>query len=100
MQGRGKTGMYSPNLSAEAARERVARGARLVDVPAPQALSPGALGAVNIPLPVIQDALQKLEQAESCGAPGGRDGMAKQLPDTSAFAQAYNIVSQAIHYDC
>ena len=55
--------MYQPTISYTDARRLVAGGAQLVDVRNPMEHQRGALpGSVNIPLPLIQQALKQLDR--------------------------------------
>ncbi len=96
--------MQSPTISCDAARELVARGALLIDVRDPHEYRRGALpGAVNIPLPVIRQALHRLDITVPvllyC-ATGRRSGMAKRLLESSGYSSLYNIGSQAFFNNC
>ena len=58
--------MYQPTISMDAARHLVSRGAQLVDVRNPGEHERGALpGSVNIPLPLIQQAMKQGNYAET-----------------------------------
>ena len=55
--------MFYPTLTYSEARTLIGQGAQLVDVRTPQEYQQHALpGAVNIPLPVIQQALKQLDK--------------------------------------
>ena len=87
--------MYQPTISCTDARHLVARGAQLVDVRNPMEYQRGALpGSVNIPLPLIQQALKQLDRQTPvllyCNS-GQRSGMAKQLLDACGFMVVHNL---------
>ena len=87
--------MYQPTISCADARHLVARGAQLVDVRNPMEYQRGALpGSVNIPLPLIQQALKQLDRQTPvllyCNS-GQRSGMAKQLLDACGFMVVHNL---------
>lgn len=89
--------MYLPTISSADARQLVARGAQLVDVRNPMEHQRGALpGSVNIPLPLIQQALKQLDRQTPvllyCNS-GQRSGMAKQLLDACGFSIVHNLGS-------
>ena len=89
--------MYQPTISSADARQLVARGAQLVDVRNPGEYERGALpGSVNIPLPLIQQALKRLDRQTPvllyCNS-GQRSGMAKQLLDACGFMVVHNLGS-------
>ena len=89
--------MYQPTITMNAARQPVARGAQLVDVRNPGEHERGALpGSVNIPLPLIQQALKQLDRQTPvllyCNS-GQRSGMAKQLLDACGFSIVHNLGS-------
>jgi len=89
--------MYQPTISCADARHLVARGAQLVDVRNPMEHQRGALpGSVNIPLPLIQQALKQLDRQTPvllyCNS-GQRSGMAKQLLDACGFSIVHNLGS-------
>ena len=89
--------MYQPTISMDAARHLVARGAQLVDVRNPGEHERGALpGSVNIPLPLIQQAMKQLDRQTPvllyCNS-GQRSGMAKQLLDACGFSIVHNLGS-------
>jgi rhodanese-related sulfurtransferase len=93
-----------PAISCSDARVLVELGAQLVDVREPQEYRQGALpGAVNVPLPVIQQALHLLDRDNPvlvyC-ATGRRSGMAKYLLEAHGFSEVHNIGSQAFFNDC
>ena len=89
--------MYQPTISYIDARRLVAGGAQLVDVRNPMEHQRGALpGSVNIPLPLIQQALKQLDRETPvllyCNS-GQRSGMAKQLLDACGFVVVHNLGS-------
>ena len=89
--------MYQPTISYTDARHLVDRGAQLVDVRNPPEHQRGALpGSVNIPLPLIQQALKRLDRQTPvllyCNS-GQRSGMAKQLLDACGFSVVHNLGS-------
>jgi phage shock protein E len=89
--------MYQPTISSTDARHLVARGAQLVDVRNPMEYQRGALpGSINIPLPLIQQALKQLDRQTPlllyCNS-GQRSGMAKQLLDACGFLVVHNLGS-------
>jgi phage shock protein E len=89
--------MYQPTISYTDARRLVAGGAQLVDVRNPMEHQRGALpGSVNIPLPLIQQALKQLDRETPvllyCNS-GQRSGMAKQLLDACGFVVVHNLGS-------
>ena len=89
--------MYQPTISMDTARHLVARGAQLVDVRNPGEHERGALpGSVNIPLPLIQQAMKQLDRQTPvllyCNS-GQRSGMAKQLLDACGFSIVHNLGS-------
>ena len=78
--------MYQPTISSADARKLVARGAQLVDVRNPAEYQRGALpGSVNIPLPLIQQALKRLD---------------RQLLDACGFMIVHNLGSYTCLDDC
>jgi rhodanese-related sulfurtransferase len=96
--------MYQPTISSTDARQLVARGAQLVDVRNPGEYQRGALpGSVNIPLPLIQQALKRLDRQTPvllyCNS-GQRSGMAKQLLDACGFMVVHNLGSYTCLDDC
>lgn len=89
--------MFQPTLTYEEAQRLVARGAQLVDVRTPQEYRHNALpGSVNIPLPVIQQALKQLDKNTPvllyC-ASGQRSGTAKRLLEACGFSLVHNFGS-------
>lgn len=96
--------MHGPTISCTDARALVEQGAQLVDVRDPHEYRQGALpGAVNVPLPVIQQTLHQLDRDNPvlvyC-ATGRRSGMAKYLLEAHGFNEVHNIGSQAFLKDC
>jgi phage shock protein E len=89
--------MYQPTISCADARHLVAEGAQLVDVRNPREHRRGALpGSVNIPLPLIQQALKQLDRETPvllyCNS-GQRSGMARHLLEACGFAVVHNLGS-------
>ncbi len=96
--------MYLPTISSADARQLVARGAQLVDVRNPMEHQRGALpGSVNIPLPLIQQALKQLDRQTPvllyCNS-GQRSGMAKQLLEACGFMVVHNLGSYTCINNC
>lgn len=96
--------MYQPTITMNAARQLVARGAQLVDVRNPGEHERGALpGSVNIPLPLIQQALKQLDRQTPvllyCNS-GQRSGMAKQLLEACGFTVVHNLGSYTCMDNC
>ena len=96
--------MYLPTISSADARQLVARGAQLVDVRNPMEHQRGALpGSVNIPLPLIQQALKQLDRQTPvllyCNS-GQRSGMAKQLLEACGFTVVHNLGSYTCMDNC
>ena len=89
--------MYQPTIKPVEARDLVAQGAQLVDVRSPQEYRRNALpGSVNIPLPVIQQALKQLDKKTPvllyCNS-GQRSGVAKHLLEACGFSLVHNLGS-------
>jgi len=89
--------MFQPTIRPEDARSLVAQGAQLVDVRSPLEHQRNALpGSVNIPLPVIQQALKQLDKKTPvllyCNS-GQRSGLAKRLLEACGFALVHNVGS-------
>lgn len=89
--------MFQPTIRPMEARTLVARGAQLVDVRSPREYRRHALpGSVNIPLPVIQQALKQLDKHTPvllyCNS-GQRSGVAKRLLEACGFALVHNLGS-------
>jgi len=89
--------MVNEALSCDQARTLLEQGAQLVDVRQPEEFRRGAApGAVNIPLPLIGMALQRLRTDAPvllyC-ASGRRSGMAKSMLELHGFCDVHNVVS-------
>lgn len=89
--------MFQTTLRPVEARSLVAEGAQLVDVRSPQEYRRNALpGSVNIPLPVIQQALKQLDKQTPvllyCNS-GQRSGVAKRLLEACGFTLVHNLGS-------
>jgi phage shock protein E len=89
--------MFQPTIRPMEAHSLVAQGAQLVDVRSPREYQRNALpGSVNIPLPVIQQALKQLDKQTPvllyCNS-GQRSGMAKRLLEACGFARVHNLGS-------
>jgi len=89
--------MFQPTIRPMEARTLVAQGAQLVDVRSPREYRHQALpGSVNIPLPVIQQALKQLDKQTPvllyCNS-GQRSGVAKRLLEACGFALVHNLGS-------
>lgn len=89
--------MYHPTINAIDARELVEQGAQLVDVRNPHEYRHSSVpGSVNIPLPVIQQALRQLDKETPvlvyCNS-GQRSGVAKHLLETYGFSLVHNLGS-------
>jgi phage shock protein E len=89
--------MFQPTLSPMEARTLMAQGAQLVDVRSPRSYRHIALpGSVNIPLPVIQQALKQLDKQTPvllyCNS-GQRSGVAKRLLEACGFTRVHNLGS-------
>ncbi|MEN8108667.1 MAG: rhodanese-like domain-containing protein [Pseudomonadota bacterium] len=96
--------MYQPTISCTDARNMLEQGAQLIDVRNPQEYQRGALpGSVNIPLPVIRQALKQLDRETPvllyCNS-GQRSGRAKRLLDACGFMLVHNLGSYACIYEC
>jgi len=96
--------MQDINISCETVRELMELGAQLVDVRSPQEYRQQPLpGAVNIPLPVIQQALRQLDKTSPvllyC-ASGQRSGTAKRVLEACGFARVHNIGSHQFLQAC
>jgi len=90
--------MFNPTLTDSEARTLMEQGAQLVDVRTPQEYQQHALpGSVNIPLPVIQQALKQLDKETPvllyC-ASGQRSGTAKRVLEACGFSTVHNLGSQ------
>lgn len=91
--------MYQPTISSIEARNLLEQGAQLVDVRHPHEYQNNALpGSVNIPLPVIQQALRRLDTEAPvvlyCNT-GQRSGLAKQLLEACGFRVVHNLGSHS-----
>jgi rhodanese-related sulfurtransferase len=93
----GENIMYQPTINHVEARSLVEHGAQLVDVRNPHEYRHNALpGSINIPLPVIQQALKRLDRQTPvlvyCNS-GQRSGMAKRLLEACGFMLVHNLGS-------
>ena len=91
--------MFNPTISGNEARALLEQGAQLVDVRLPHEYRNSALpGSINIPLPVIQQALKQLDKNTPvlvyCNN-GQRSGAARQLLEACGFTLVHNIGSCA-----
>lgn len=100
-----ENGMFYPTLTYSEARTLIEQGAQLVDVRTPQEYQQHALpDSVNIPLPVIQQALKQLDKETPvllyC-ASGQRSGTAKRVLEACGFSAVHNLGSHTSinHYD-
>lgn len=89
--------MYQPTIDHVEARCLVELGAQLVDVRNPHEYRRNAIpGSINIPLPVIQQALKRLDRQSPvllyCNS-GQRSGMAKRLLEACGFPVVHNLGS-------
>ncbi len=89
--------MYHATINEAEARELVEQGAQLVDVRNPHEFQHHSVpGSVNIPLPVIQQALKQLDKDTPvllyCNS-GQRSGVAKHLLETYGFSLVHNLGS-------
>jgi len=89
--------MYQATISSDDARTLVDQGAQLVDVRQPHEYERSALpGSVNIPLPVIQQALRLLDKETPvllyCSS-GQRSGTAMRLLKVCGFNKVHNLGS-------
>jgi phage shock protein E len=89
--------MYQSTINEADARELIELGAQLVDVRNPHEYRHSPVpGSVNIPLPVIQQALKQLDKEAPvllyCNS-GQRSGVAKRLLDASGFSMVHNLGS-------
>jgi phage shock protein E len=92
--------MYQPTIDHVEAHHLVQLGAQLVDVRNPHEYQRNALpGSINIPLPVIQQALKRLDRQTPvlvyCNS-GQRSGLAKRLLEACGFKLVHNLGS----YSC
>ena len=91
--------MYQPTISNDDARALIEQGAQLVDVRQPHEYEHSALpGSMNIPLPVIQQALKQLNKDTPvllyCNS-GQRSGTARQLLSACGFNKVHNLGSHS-----
>jgi rhodanese-related sulfurtransferase len=96
--------MYQPTITGTDARLMIEEGAQLVDVRNPHEYQRSALpGSVNIPLPLIQQALKQLDKRTPvllyCNS-GQRSGMAKRLLEACGFVLVHNIGSYTCLSEC
>ncbi|MGB5177467.1 MAG: rhodanese-like domain-containing protein [Gammaproteobacteria bacterium] len=96
--------MYYPTLLRSEARALLEAGAQLVDVRNPREHRQHALpGSINIPLPVIRQALKQLDKETPvllyC-ASGQRSGTARRLLEACGFRTVHNIGTHAFMNDC
>jgi rhodanese-related sulfurtransferase len=82
----------------------IARGAQLVDVRLPHEYRrTGLPGSINIPLPVIRQAFQRLDRHTPvlvyC-ASGQRSGTAKRLLEAGGFTLVYNLGARTFYRNC
>jgi phage shock protein E len=89
--------MYQPTINEAEARELIELGAQLIDVRNPNEYRHNPVpGSVNIPLPVIQQALKQLDKEAPvllyCNS-GQRSGVAKRLLDACGFSMVHNLGS-------
>ena len=96
--------MFYPTLKYSEARKLIEQGAQLVDVRTPQEFQQHALpGSVNIPLPVIQQALKQLDKETPvllyC-ASGQRSGTAKRVLEACGFSTVHNLGSHTAINQC
>ena len=93
----GDRNMFQPTINPVEARALMAQGAPLVDVRSPQEYQRSALpGSINIPLPIIQQALKRLDKKAPvllyCNS-GQRSGVAKRLLEACGFLLVHNLGS-------
>ena len=91
--------MYQATISYDAACTLIDQGAQLVDVRHPHEYERSALpGSVNIPLPVIQQALKQLDKETPvllyCNT-GQRSGTARRLLKAYGFSRVDNLGSHS-----
>ena len=96
--------MLQTAMTCEEVRALLDQGAQLVDVRSPQEHRQHPCpGAVNIPLPVIQEALKQLDKATTvllyC-ASGHRSGTAKRVLEACGFVRVHNLGSHSFLQDC
>jgi phage shock protein E len=93
--------MFNPTISGNEARALLEQGAQLVDVRLPHEYRNSALpGSINIPLPVIQQALKQLDKNTPvlvyCNN-GQRSGAARRLLEACGFTLVHNLGSRAAY---
>jgi len=91
--------MYQATISQHEARILIKQGAQLVDVRQPHEYAHGALpGSVNIPLPDIQRAMNRLNKDTPvllyCSS-GQLSGAARRLLKACGFHQVHNLGSRS-----
>jgi rhodanese-related sulfurtransferase len=96
--------MLQPAMTCEEIQALLAQGAQLVDVRSPQEHRQYPCpGAVNIPLPYIQEALKQLDRSTIvllyC-ASGYRSGTAKRVLESCGFVRVHNLGSHTFLKDC
>ena len=96
--------MLQTAMTCEEVQALLDQGAQLVDVRSPQEHRQHPCpGAVNIPLPVIQEALKQLDKATTvllyC-ASGHRSGTAKRVLEACGFVRVHNLGSHSFLQDC
>ena len=96
--------MLQTTLTYSEAKALIEQGAQLVDVRTPQEYKQHALpGSVNIPLPVIQQALKQLDRETPvllyCGS-GQRSGTAKNVLEACGFSRVHYIDSHTFINEC
>lgn len=89
--------MMLPTINDADARDLLEQGAQLVDVRNPHEYHHSPVpGSVNIPLPVIQQALRQLDRETPvllyCNS-GQRSGIAKRLLEANGFSLVHNLGS-------
>ena len=96
--------MLQTAMTCEEVQALLDQGAQLVDVRSPQEHRQHPCpGAVNIPLPVIQEALKQLDKATTvllyCTS-GHRSGTAKRVLEACGFVRVHNLGSHSFLQDC
>ena len=96
--------MHYSTLTCEQAYALIAQGAQLVDVRMPEEHQRNALrGSVNIPLPVILQALKQLDKNTPvllyCVS-GQRSSTAKRVLEACGFSQVYNLGPYTFFNNC
>ena len=96
--------MFYPTLTCEQAYTLIDQGAQLVDVRMPDEHQRNALrGSVNIPLPVIQQALKQLDKDTPvllyCVS-GQRSGTARRVLEACGFSQVHNLGPYTFFNNC